>query len=31
MELDEYLPLLQTTNARSADAAAEAVLARGPE
>jgi uncharacterized protein (TIGR03083 family) len=29
MELDEYLPVLQRTNARFADAAAEAVLARG--
>ncbi|RZU31726.1 maleylpyruvate isomerase family mycothiol-dependent enzyme [Blastococcus saxobsidens] len=29
MELDEYLPALQRTNARFADAAAEAVLARG--
>jgi uncharacterized protein (TIGR03083 family) len=29
MELDEYLPVLQKTNARFADAAAEAVLAHG--
>ncbi|MGK5115435.1 MULTISPECIES: maleylpyruvate isomerase family mycothiol-dependent enzyme [unclassified Geodermatophilus] len=29
MELDEYLPVLQKTNARFADVAAEAVLARG--
>ncbi|MGY1620197.1 maleylpyruvate isomerase family mycothiol-dependent enzyme [Geodermatophilus sp. SYSU D00691] len=29
MELDEYLPVLQRTNARFADAAAEAVLAHG--
>jgi uncharacterized protein (TIGR03083 family) len=29
MELDEYLPVLQKTNARFADAAAEAVLSRG--
>ncbi|HEX2074158.1 MAG TPA: maleylpyruvate isomerase family mycothiol-dependent enzyme [Geodermatophilus sp.] len=29
MELDEYLPVLQRVNARLADAAAEAVLARG--
>jgi uncharacterized protein (TIGR03083 family) len=29
MELDDYLPVLQKTNARFADAAAEAVLARG--
>ena len=29
MELDEYLPVLQKTDARFADAAAEAVLARG--
>jgi uncharacterized protein (TIGR03083 family) len=29
MELDDYLPALQKTNARFADAAAEAVLARG--
>ena len=29
MELDEYLPVLARTNARFADAAAEAVLARG--
>ena len=29
MELDEYLPVLEKTNRRFADAAAEAVLARG--
>jgi uncharacterized protein (TIGR03083 family) len=29
MELDEYLPVLERTNRRFADAAAEAVLARG--
>jgi uncharacterized protein (TIGR03083 family) len=29
MELEEYLPVLQKTNARFADAAAEAVLGRG--
>ncbi|MGY1690573.1 maleylpyruvate isomerase family mycothiol-dependent enzyme [Geodermatophilus sp. SYSU D01105] len=29
MELDQYLPVLQKANARFADAAAEAVLARG--
>jgi uncharacterized protein (TIGR03083 family) len=29
MELDEYLPVLQRTNARFSDAAAEAVLTRG--
>ena len=29
MELDEYLPVLQGTNARFAEAAAEAVLAHG--
>ena len=29
MELDEYLPVLEKTNARFADAAAEAVLAHG--
>src|SRR3954451_10214933 len=29
MELDEYLPVLQRANARFAEAAAEAVLARG--
>ena len=31
MELDEYLPVLQKANARFADVAAEAVLARGWE
>src|SRR5687768_11707540 len=29
MELDEYLPVLEKTNRRFADAAAEAVLSRG--
>ena len=29
MELDEYLPVLQQTDVRFADVAAEAVLARG--